>query len=95
MFTLFTMGNIAIPLSCNFIGEFLSLFAIFSQNIFIGILGSFGIVLSACYALFLLNRIAFGSLSPYIAENRDLDRREFFILLPLAFLTVAFGIYPA
>jgi len=54
-----------------------------------------GIILSACYALFLLNRITFGSMSPYITHNRDLNRREFFILLPLAILTLLFGIYPS
>ena len=94
MFLIFTLGNIAVPLSCNFIGEFLSLYSIYTTNIFIGIVGGIGIILSACYALFLLNRVAFGSMSPYISHNRDLDRREFYILIPLALLTVIFGIYP-
>lgn len=95
MFVLFTMANIAVPLSVNFIGEFLSLYSIFTTNIFIGIVGGIGIILSACYALLLLNRVTFGSMSPYITENRDLNRREFYILLPLAVLTVLFGIYPS
>ena len=94
MFLLFTMANIAVPLSCNFIGEFLSLYSIYTTNIFIGIVGGIGIILSACYALLLLNRVAFGSMSPYITQNRDLDRREYYILLPLAILTVLFGVYP-
>jgi len=88
------MANIAVPLSCNFIGEFLSLYSIFTTNIFIGVIGGIGIILSASYALFLLNRITFGSMSPYITENRDLNRREFYILFPLAVLTILFGIYP-
>ena len=33
MFLLFTMANIAVPLSCNFIGEFLSLYSIYTNNI--------------------------------------------------------------
>ena len=94
MFVIFTMANIAVPLSCNFIGEFLSLYSIFTTNIFIGVIGGIGIILSASYALFLLNRITFGSMSPYITENRDLNRREFYILFPLAVLTILFGIYP-
>jgi len=94
MFLLFTMANIAVPLSCNFIGEFLSLYSIYTTNIFIGIVGGIGIILSACYALLLLNRVAFGSMSPYITQNRDLDRREYYILLPLAILTVLLGVYP-
>ena len=95
MFVIFTMANIAVPLSCNFIGEFLSLYAIYSTNIVLGIIGGIGIILSASYALLLLNRITFGSMSPYISENRDLDRREFYCLFPLAVLTLLFGIYPS
>ncbi len=94
MFLLFTMANIAVPLSCNFVGEFLSLYSIFTNNIFIGIMGGLGIILSACYALLLLNRVAFGSMSPYITVNRDLDRREIYILIPLSILTILFGVYP-
>jgi len=94
MFLLFTMANIAVPLSCNFVGEFLSLYSIFTNNIFIGIMGGLGIILSACYALLLLNRVGFGSMSPYITVNRDLDRREIYILIPLSILTILFGVYP-
>jgi NADH:ubiquinone oxidoreductase subunit 4 (subunit M) len=54
-------------------------------------------VLSACYALFLLNRVIYADLSPYVVaspQNRDLTRREFAILLPLVILTLILGIYP-
>ena len=54
-------------------------------------------ILSACYALFLYNRVAFGSMSKYIAtslDNRDIDRREFYVLLPLVFLTIVLGVTP-
>lgn len=96
IFLFFTLANIAVPLSCNFVGEFLSLLATFNANAFIGILASSGMVLSACYALFLYNRVCFGSISPYIEgpNNRDISRREFFVLLPLIFLTLFLGIYP-
>jgi NADH:ubiquinone oxidoreductase subunit 4 (subunit M) len=33
-------------------------------------------------------------MSPYITENRDLSRREYYILLPLAILSVLLGVYP-
>jgi NADH-quinone oxidoreductase subunit M len=97
IFLFFTLANIAVPLSCNFIGEFLSLLATFNSNAFIGILASSGMVLSACYALFLYNRVCFGSMSLYLKdspENRDISRREFFVLLPLVFLTAFLGVYP-
>lgn len=97
IFFFFTLANIAVPLSCNFIGEFLSLLATFQVNPFIGVLASSGMVLSACYALFLFNRVCFGSMSLYIKgspANRDITRREFFVLIPLIFLTIFLGVYP-
>lgn len=95
-FLLFTLANIAVPLSCNFIGEFLCLIATFEMNAWISILGCLGMVLSAGYALFLYNRVAFGSLSSYLysTQLRDLSRREFWVLFPLAFFTVFLGVYP-
>jgi len=94
IFLYFTLANIAVPLSCNFIGEFISLLATFETNTFIAILGSTGMVLSACYSLFLYNRVCFGRFSVYLRNSRDINRREFYVLLPLIFLTLFLGIYP-
>jgi NADH-ubiquinone oxidoreductase chain 4 len=47
MFFILTLANIAVPLSANFIGEFLSLLAIFQVNPFLTIVSCAGIVLSA------------------------------------------------
>lgn len=96
-FLFFTLANIGTPLTCNFVGEFLSLLAAFEVNTWIGFLGSLGMVLSAAYALFLYNRVSFGSMSVYVASdsaNRDLNRREFYCLLPLGALAFFLGIYP-
>jgi proton-translocating NADH-quinone oxidoreductase chain M len=96
-FLFFTLGNIAVPLSANFVGEFLSLLAIFQVNPFITIVSTLGIILSAAYALFLYNRVCFGGMSVYIKHSvysRDVTRREFLVLIPLVFLTVLLGVYP-
>jgi len=97
IFLFFTLANIAVPLSCNFVGEFLSLLAVFQCNPFIGILSCAGIILSAAYALFLYNRVCFGEMSMYIKHSvysRDVTRREFYVLLPLIFFTLFLGVYP-
>jgi proton-translocating NADH-quinone oxidoreductase chain M len=96
-FLVFTLANIAVPLSCNFVGEFLSLIAVYQVNTTICFLACAGVILSAAYALFLYNRVCFGSVSKYIegsTANRDVTRREFFVLLPLGLLTVLLGVYP-
>ena len=52
-FMLFTLANIALPLSCNFIGEFYALIAVFKLSKLSGALASTGIVFSITYALLL------------------------------------------
>jgi len=97
IFLFFTLGNIAVPLSANFVGEFLSLLAIFQVNPFITIISCLGIILSAAYALFLYNRVCFGGMSVYLKHSiysRDVTRREFLVLAPLVFLTILLGVYP-
>jgi NADH-ubiquinone oxidoreductase chain 4 len=97
IFLFFTLANIAVPLSCNFVGEFMSFLAAFNVNPFLTIVGTLGVILSACYALFLYNRVAFGSISYYIKHSpysRDINRREFIVLLPLILLTILLGVYP-
>ncbi len=97
LFLFFTLANIGAPLTCNFIGEFLCLLATFEVNTFVAVFGCLGMILSACYALFLYNRVAFGTMSKYIensTENRDINRREFYVLLPLVVLTILLGIGP-
>ncbi len=97
MFFILTLANIAVPLSANFVGEFLSLLAIFQVNPLLTIVSCAGVVLSAGYALFLYNRVCFGEMSTYIKHSvysRDLTRREFVVLLPLVALTLVLGVYP-
>ena len=94
LFLLFIFGNMGVPLTGNFIGEFLSLLGAYQKNIFIAIIGTTSVILSAGYSIFLYNRVASGSLSPYIKTIPDMFRKEFYLLAPLLFLTILLGIYP-
>jgi NADH-ubiquinone oxidoreductase chain 4 len=94
MFFIFTLCNTGIPLSLNFLGEQLSLIGIWERNPIISALGATGIVLSACYSIFLYNRLSYGNLSPHINIIKDINRREFFILLTLLIPTISLGIIP-
>ncbi len=93
-FFIFTLCNTGIPLSINWIGEILSLMGIWQQNPIIACLGASGIFLSACYSMFLYNRISYGNLSPYLPPLKDLNRREYYMLISLLIPTVVFGILP-
>jgi len=84
-----------VPLTGNFIGEFLSLLGSYQQSIFITTLGATSIILSAVYSIFTYNRIASGAVSPYIFTIPDMYRKEFYIILPLLVLTLVLGIFPS
>nr|YP_009710579.1 NADH dehydrogenase subunit 4 [Amanita basii]QFZ98528.1 NADH dehydrogenase subunit 4 [Amanita basii] len=94
LFFVFTLANTGIPLSLNFIGEQLSLIGIWQQNPIIAVLGGTGILLSACYSLFLYNRISYGNLSPLLTPVKDLNRREYYLLISLLIPTIVLGILP-
>jgi NADH-ubiquinone oxidoreductase chain 4 len=94
LFFLFIMANTGIPLTLNFLGEQMSLIGIFYRNPIVGVIGASGIVLSACYSIYLYNRISYGSYSPYLTPVKDINRREFFLLVSLLVPTILLGIYP-
>ena len=95
LFLVFVFGNMGVPLTGNFIGEFLSLLGAYQQNIFIASIGVTSVILSAVYSIFMYNRVTGGSLSPYIHTIPDIFRKEFYIILPLLILTLILGIYPS
>jgi len=93
LFLLFTLANISFPGTMNFIGEIL-IFLGFLQNFkMITILVNLSVILSACYSLFLYNRIVFGVESLYLINlNRDLTRSEIYNLLPLLVCCLLMGL---
>jgi NADH-ubiquinone oxidoreductase chain 4 len=98
LFFILSLGNCGVPLTFNFLGEFLSLYGIFERLPMSGALASSSIVFSAAYTIFMYNRIAFGGAFFANYWNRylpDLNKREFFILSSLVLFTVILGIYPA
>jgi NADH-ubiquinone oxidoreductase chain 4 len=94
LFFVFILANTGAPLTLNFLGEALSLMGIFKVNPIIAVLGGTGIVLSACYSIFLYNRMSYGTYSPHLKPLKDLSRREFVILISLLIPTVLLGIFP-
>jgi NADH-quinone oxidoreductase subunit M len=95
-FMLFTMASIGLPGTSGFVGEFLVLVGAFQVNIWLALLGSFGMVLGAAYMLYLYRRIIFGKIvRPDLRAILDLSPREVAIFAPLAGLTLWLGIYPS
>lgn len=95
IFLFFTMANIGLPGTSSFVGEFMILIGTYQANTTIAIIGATGMVLGGAYSLWLFNRIAYGNLKiQYLNFFTDLNKREFFTLLPLILGTLIMGIYP-
>ncbi len=95
MMLLFTMGNVGLPGTSGFVGEFLTLMGVFRVNSWVSIFAATGVILSAAYALWLYRRVILGSLDKEnLKAILDLTPREKVLLYPLAVLTVFFGVYP-
>ena len=95
IFLFFTMANIGLPGTGSFVGEFLILIGIYQLNTTIAFFSATGMVLGGCYSLWLFNRIAYGNLkSQYLIHFKDINKREFLVLLPLIVGTLVMGIYP-
>lgn len=97
LFFILSLGNCGVPLTLNFVGEFMSLYGVFERLPLLGVFASSSIVFSAAYTIYMFNRIAFGgSYSKFFEVNiSDVNRREFYILFTLVVFTVILGIYPA
>jgi NADH-ubiquinone oxidoreductase chain 4 len=96
LFFILSLANCGVPLTLNFIGEFMSLYGVFERLPTLGIFASFSIIFSAAYTIYMFNRIAFGgSYSKYFIFNiPDLNKQEFIVLFILVFYTIILGIYP-
>jgi NADH-ubiquinone oxidoreductase chain 4 len=96
LFFILCLGNCGVPLTLNFLGEFMSLYGAFERLPLLGILASLSIIFSAAYTIYMFNRIAFGgSYSKYFLFSiPDTNKREFLILLILIIPTIFLGIYP-
>ena len=97
LFLILCLGNCGVPLTLNFVGEFMSLYGVFEKMPLLGVLASSSIVFSAAYTIYMFNRIAFGgSFSKDFRKNIvDVNKREFYILLSLVWFTIILGIYPS
>jgi NADH-ubiquinone oxidoreductase chain 4 len=97
LFFILCLGNCGVPLTLNFIGEFMCLFGSFEKLPMLGVFASSSIILSAAYTMYMYNRISFGGYySNYFFINIfDVTKREFYILLILVLFAVILGIMPA
>lgn len=97
LFFILCLANCGVPLTLNFVGEFMSIYGVFERSSFFGVFSTLSIIFAAAYTMYMYQRIAFGgSYSGVFTINiPDLIKREYIILLTLVVPTVILGIYTA
>jgi NADH-quinone oxidoreductase subunit M len=94
-FLLFTMASIGLPGTSGFVAEFLALMGTYQISTWTALICTTGIILGAAYMLYLYRRVAFGEIkSDEVRAMPDLNRREFWLLAPIAAVVLWMGVYP-
>ena len=95
LFMLFTMASIGLPGTSGFVGEFLALVGTYERSSWAAVVATTGIILGAAYMLYLYWRVVYGTQrNADAAAMPDLDRRELWLLAPIAAAVLWMGIYP-
>lgn len=96
VFMVFTMASVGLPGTSGFVGELLVLLGAFKVNKVIAAIAATGVVLGACYMLWLYKRVVFGEITrDEVREMLDLSRREKVVFVPIVVMVIVLGVYPA
>ncbi len=95
IFGVMMMASVGLPLTINFVGEFLSLLGFYKQSHIMTLLAGVAIIVGAIYMLAAYKKTFFGNVTN--DENKklsDVNRRELIALVPLTVVTIWLGVYP-
>lgn len=92
---IFTMASVGLPGTSGFVGEFLAILGTFKANKAMAILAAIGVILGACYMLWLYKRVWFSEITNHhVDEVKDLGKVEFVSLALMAVFVILLGILP-
>ncbi|HKX00222.1 MAG TPA: NADH-quinone oxidoreductase subunit M [Bryobacteraceae bacterium] len=94
VFLITTLASVGLPTLNNFVGEYLVLQGAAQANFRWSVFAAIGVILSACYMLWLYQRVFYGETPEPVASHvGDLKRREWAALIPLVAMMVWMGVY--
>ncbi|MFZ5979784.1 MAG: NADH-quinone oxidoreductase subunit M [Candidatus Zixiibacteriota bacterium] len=94
-FMIVMLSSIGLPFTNGFVGEFLILLGTFKVNPTLAVFATSGVILAACYMLWMYQRVIFNKVTRPENQNlKDLTLRERVILIPLVIFIFWIGIYP-
>jgi NADH-quinone oxidoreductase subunit M len=96
LFVITCLSLIGLPILNGFVGEFLVLSSGFVVSTGWAVAATAGVILSASYMLWMVQRVFYGPDSPMVDRGavRDLVAREHFALWPAAVLMLVMGVAP-
>src|SRR5581483_2152177 len=95
VFMITMLASIGLPMLNNFVGEYLVLQGAALVEFRWAVFAAIGVILSACYMLWLYQRVFFGRPSEAVTHHMpDLNLREYAIIVPLMVLMVWMGSFP-
>ena len=94
-FMIVALSSIGLPGMNGFVGEFLILLGIFQVNGLWAACATSGVILAACYILWMFQRVMFLELkNPENMKLKDMNMRELITIVPLLILIFWIGLYP-
>ena len=94
MFLITTFASIGLPMLSNFVGEFLVLQGTAQSNFAYTSFAALGVILSACYMLWMYQRVFFGETNEEVKHHvYDFNLREWACVIPLVAVMVWMGIF--
>lgn len=93
-FVIIMLGNIALPLTNGFVGEFILLKSVFDRNMYLGALAGLSIILGAVYTLRTYQRVMLGDSNALTATFTEVTLSEVLVLLIISILIIVLGVYP-
>jgi len=94
-FSFIVLASAGLPLLNGFVGEFLVLSGAFRDRAIYGVLGATGVIWSACYLLWMYQRVFFGKVTHEVNQTLpDLSGREQAALWPTAVAALVMGVAP-
>jgi NADH-quinone oxidoreductase subunit M len=96
IFMLFMLASVGLPGTSGFIGEILVIVGVFQWSSWVALFAATGMILSACYMLWLYSRVIFGVLEkPSLARISDMRANEIVAFAPLILIAILMGVYPS
>ena len=95
IFLIGMFASIGLPGMSGFVSEFLIFLGSFNIFTLYTVLAAIGLFFGAAYLLWMYKRMFFGEVSAEVKEYSDVTKLEVGYMVPLCFLVIVLGFYPA